>query len=240
MDSTGESTRRRLPGGLRRRWLILVGIVAALAVAVPVAWATFTDVPPSNPFYADINAIQGAGITTGCGGGNFCPLDNITRQAEAAFVHRAAGRIAKKDFPYATVNSGTSAVPTGWSTTLTAGAVAGNGFVKVDGMLEIFGPGSGCPCQIDAKVTVDGADASGWYTEQTIQNGINQMLPITGAIAVGPGVHTIAVRIARTAGSASLTALGTVTAIYAPFGSAGAGALGPAGAAAPQGAQNGG
>src|SRR6266545_156649 len=85
------------PGG--RRWLrrrariVLLGIVAALVVAVPVAWATFGDVPPSNPFYNDINAIQGAGITAGCGGGNFCPTANITRQAEAAFVHRGLGRV---------------------------------------------------------------------------------------------------------------------------------------------------
>src|SRR5262245_64894162 len=84
----------RLPR--RRRRLVLVGIVAVFAIgAVPVAWATFTDVPPANPFYADINAIQGAGITTGCGGGNFCPDDNITRQAEAAFVHRGLPRAAR-------------------------------------------------------------------------------------------------------------------------------------------------
>src|ERR1051326_9493343 len=81
----------RLP---RKRWAFLVAAVAMLAVAVPVAFATFNDVPQSDPFYDDINAIQGAGITSGCGGGNFCPNDNITRQAEAAFVHRAAPRSA--------------------------------------------------------------------------------------------------------------------------------------------------
>jgi predicted RNA-binding protein with TRAM domain len=80
----------------RKRWVLLAAVLGtALAVAVPVAWATFTDVPPGNPFYADINAIQGAGITTGCGGGNFCPNDNITRQAEAAFAHRGLPRTAQ-------------------------------------------------------------------------------------------------------------------------------------------------
>jgi hypothetical protein len=129
------------PGG--RRWLrrrgrvVIVGMVAALAIAaVPAAWATFTDVPPSNPFYADVNAIQGAGITTGCGGGNFCPNDNITRQAEAAFVHRAAGRVAlstdvldndiapSEDFPTDTVVA---------SRSITIGGAAGNvQFAKIE------------------------------------------------------------------------------------------------------------
>src|SRR5436190_7221533 len=79
----------------RKRWIFLVAAVAMLAIVVPVAWATFTDVPPSNPFYNDINAIQGAGITSGCGGGNFCPGDSIQRQAVAAWMHRGEARVAQ-------------------------------------------------------------------------------------------------------------------------------------------------
>ena len=36
-----------------------------------------------------INAIYGAGITTGCGGGNYCPSQNVTRDQMAAFIIRA-------------------------------------------------------------------------------------------------------------------------------------------------------
>src|ERR1051326_1389112 len=83
------NARFKLP---RKRWIVAVAAVAVFAIAVPVAWATFNDVPQSDPFYNDMNAIQGAGITSGCGGGNFCPSANITREAEAAFAHRADGR----------------------------------------------------------------------------------------------------------------------------------------------------
>ena len=91
MDSASKQARRRWYERPSR--IIPILLVMALAIAVPVAWATFIDVPPSNPFYNDINAIQGAGITQGCGGGNFCPTDNIQRQAEAAFVHRGLTRV---------------------------------------------------------------------------------------------------------------------------------------------------
>ena len=37
------------------------------------AAATFGDVSTSHPFFRAIEAFAGSGITTGCGGGNFCP-----------------------------------------------------------------------------------------------------------------------------------------------------------------------
>jgi hypothetical protein len=120
----------------RKRWLVLVAAVATFAIAAPVAFATFFDVPPSNPFYADVNAIQGAGITSGCGGGNFCPGDNITRQAEAAFVHRGSPRIAQS----ATIanivvgpSAGAATDTVVGSVTIDVGGVSGgHQFVKVD------------------------------------------------------------------------------------------------------------
>jgi hypothetical protein len=55
------------------------------------ATATFADVPTSNPFFQYIEAIHAAGITAGCGGGNFCPDQPITRKQEAAFIAKALG-----------------------------------------------------------------------------------------------------------------------------------------------------
>ena len=49
----------------------------------------FADVPPSNPFYAHIEEMAGRGITLGCGGGNFCPSQPVTRAQMAAFLVRA-------------------------------------------------------------------------------------------------------------------------------------------------------
>jgi hypothetical protein len=51
----------------------------------------FTDVPPSNPFYAFIDQMAIKGITLGCGGGNYCPDAVVTRDQMAAFIIRALG-----------------------------------------------------------------------------------------------------------------------------------------------------
>ena len=62
-----------------------------------VAVVTITDDDPATPF-ADsassyflgyINAIFGAGITTGCGSNHYCPSQNVTRDQMAAFLIRA-------------------------------------------------------------------------------------------------------------------------------------------------------
>jgi hypothetical protein len=49
----------------------------------------FADVPSANPFYAFIDEMAVRGITSGCGGGNYCPSQPITRAQMAAFLVRA-------------------------------------------------------------------------------------------------------------------------------------------------------
>lgn len=49
----------------------------------------FTDVPPSNLFFAFIDRLWVRGITVGCGGTNYCPADPVTRGQMAAFLVRA-------------------------------------------------------------------------------------------------------------------------------------------------------
>jgi S-layer homology domain len=76
---------------LSGRRLALIAALVATAIAVPVtvfATVGFNDVPPSNTFYNDINAIAAKGVTTGCGGGNYCPKDYVTREQMAAFMNR--------------------------------------------------------------------------------------------------------------------------------------------------------
>jgi len=53
--------------------------------------ATFADVPTSHPFFRVIEALAASGITQGCGNGNFCPNDPVTRGAMASFLARALG-----------------------------------------------------------------------------------------------------------------------------------------------------
>lgn len=51
----------------------------------------FTDVPGSHLFYDDIVWMQQMGITLGCGGGEYCASDLVTRAQMATFLVRALG-----------------------------------------------------------------------------------------------------------------------------------------------------
>ncbi len=53
--------------------------------------ATFADVPTNHPYFRVIEALAASGITSGCGGGNFCPNGTVTRQEVAKFLVRALG-----------------------------------------------------------------------------------------------------------------------------------------------------
>jgi parallel beta-helix repeat protein len=55
------------------------------------AMQRFTDVPPANPFYSFIERMAVLNITQGCGGGNYCPGQAVTREQMAAFMIRALG-----------------------------------------------------------------------------------------------------------------------------------------------------
>jgi len=53
--------------------------------------AAFSDVPLTHQFYTEISNIAFRQITVGCGGGNYCPNDFVTREQMAAFIIRALG-----------------------------------------------------------------------------------------------------------------------------------------------------
>ena len=52
----------------------------------PACVGVFPDVPCSDIFAAWIEALAAEGITAGCGGGNFCPANPVTRAQMAAFL----------------------------------------------------------------------------------------------------------------------------------------------------------
>jgi len=60
-------------------------------IAPAPATPTFFDVPQTHQFYQGVEALAGSGITGGCGGGNYCPDDFISRGQMAAFLSRAMG-----------------------------------------------------------------------------------------------------------------------------------------------------
>ena len=53
--------------------------------------ASFTDVPMSAQFFAEIEALKASGITLGCTVTEFCPDTTLTRRQMAAFLARALG-----------------------------------------------------------------------------------------------------------------------------------------------------
>ncbi len=55
------------------------------------ATATFADVPTSSSQFRFVEALAAAGITGGCGGGNFCPDAAVTRGQMAVFLSTALG-----------------------------------------------------------------------------------------------------------------------------------------------------
>ena len=57
---------------------------------LPRAWfADFLDVAAASPFHAPVEQMVRDGITSGCGGGNYCPTSSITRAQMAVFLLRA-------------------------------------------------------------------------------------------------------------------------------------------------------
>ncbi|HWP44820.1 MAG TPA: NBR1-Ig-like domain-containing protein, partial [Blastocatellia bacterium] len=66
-------------------------IIKALGVLNPPqpAQQRFADVPPTNLFYSFIEEMAVRGITSGCGGGNYCPSQPVTRAQMAVFLVNA-------------------------------------------------------------------------------------------------------------------------------------------------------
>jgi len=74
----------------------IVGLAGAvvgyqLQVSPAPGTPTFLDVPTNHPFFQFIEALAASGITGGCGGGNYCPDNPVTRGQMAVFLAKALG-----------------------------------------------------------------------------------------------------------------------------------------------------
>jgi hypothetical protein len=68
-----------------------VRVYYSLQVSPAPAVATCSDVPTSHPFFRFIEALAASGITSGCGGGNYCPDAPLTRGQMAVFLSIGLG-----------------------------------------------------------------------------------------------------------------------------------------------------
>ena len=69
-------------------WLSAIVLIFALGPAESRAQQTFADVPPQYWAYQYIESLAASGITGGCGGGNYCPGNNVSRAQMAVFLER--------------------------------------------------------------------------------------------------------------------------------------------------------
>ena len=51
----------------------------------------FADVPASSPFCRWIEELANRGVVTGCGGGNYCPTANVSREQMSVFLAATFG-----------------------------------------------------------------------------------------------------------------------------------------------------
>jgi hypothetical protein len=89
---TRPSSRTRGVSGSIRALATVALVVLGAAIAFPlgvIASHQFSDVPNTNTYHADIDALADSGVTTGCGNGTtFCPSAFVTREQMAAFMNR--------------------------------------------------------------------------------------------------------------------------------------------------------
>jgi hypothetical protein len=62
--------------------------VGATEYAYSVQCDGFADVAGNSPFCASVSWMKNRGVTLGCGGGNYCPDNNVSRLSMAAFMKR--------------------------------------------------------------------------------------------------------------------------------------------------------
>ena len=78
------------PFGVEMQWTTL-RVKYRLQVSPAPGTASFNDVPLGHPQRQFIEALSASGITGGCGGGNYCPDQPVTRGQMAVFLAAALG-----------------------------------------------------------------------------------------------------------------------------------------------------
>jgi hypothetical protein len=240
--------RRRAPSRTRRTMLV-IGLALALVITPAIALAAhqFGDVPNSNPFHTDIAALVNSGVTAGCGGGNYCPKAEVTREQMAAFLNRLGAlapdktpvvnaaklggrsanelvRVARGSTNVSTVLESTE-TPHG-SVSITAPAA---GFVLVTAAPTVQNSGCTNLCYFHHRVrhaqtgshSIDAVDGVAGPPTFWGTAAISWVFPVTA------GTHTFESRLHRPAGGDGtlLAYFNALTALYTPFGSTGGGTL---------------
>ena len=212
--------------GRRIRTWAVRGLLAAIAIAIPATTlaivSPFGDVDPSNTFYNNIVNMANSGITSGCGGGNFCPKDYVTREQMAAFLNRAAPRASTVDFDFPL----STATPTDGAVVASVSVNSLNNeyiFMSAAFYTLTYTDAGTFPCENVYQFFVDGGQVgkNSMYSRQTAQPAQTEVEDVAGQtmVAVGPGSHTVEVRYHDGSGSChTVPGRGNLTAQVTPFG----------------------
>lgn len=215
-------------GSRRRRRMVpqLIGGAVALALLVPVAaFAAFSDVAPSHPFYDEITWMEATGISTGYGDGTYRPAEPVTRQAMSAFMARLfnlqAGLTSiktgangigtdKKDSTWETVDSTTVTVPAGTSARILA-TFSGEGLCNFGEniLVLVFVIRSQCTARINIAgatpappgvvAVMDSDDAA---TDPDVAVDAEGFAMQAASGSLGPGTYTVTAQINTSDGHA--------------------------------------
>ena len=222
-----------------RLLVVLSAAMLGAAIALPlgvIASHQFTDVLNTNSFHGDIDAIADAGITTGCGGGKYCPKDFVTREQMAAFLNRLGAlgpgktpvvNATKVDgFDAASINrfaygqdTGTTALT--WPARLVYGSVTitapASGYVLVNTSVTIFSNTCAADCTVVEYVRhVEGDDLS--IASQAYVGSRYVTLSTTTVFDVAPGPNTFRIELAREEFAEDLYGYwAQITAQFSPF-----------------------
>lgn len=248
----------------RRLALIMVTLTLAMGIPLGIALAAhFGDVPNSHPFHNDIAAIADAGVTSGCGGGDFCPDRNVTRAEMAAFLNRL-GALGPGKPPVANANEvdgldandltrvagdagtiGTTAITATFGSFQDAAEIVinapGSGFVLVNAAIGAQNTAATCAgfvCGIFVRLNNTTTTTVSPYVVVDVHGGThpNATASVSYVFPVSAGNNTIKLQIARASAGQSPTYFSPqLTGIFSPFGSSGGSTLGSSEAAAPGG-----
>jgi hypothetical protein len=184
----------------------MVLVLAAAALAFPLAALAnhqFADVPTSAPYHDDVAALAGAGVTNGCGGGNYCPASAVTRAQMAQFLSRSMSRVAMSSDMIA--GTGQITEDEGFVTvadvTIEVPAVSGTQFVEVYAEAAVGGALTGCgdTCYLQARIrhAADGALSKMSFDRFPEEGVLEQdMIAKAWVFVAEPGEHTYQLQVA--------------------------------------------
>lgn len=175
MESPFQPAVRSAPDRRPIRVTVLVVIALLIGPAIVLANHQFPDVPTGASYHDDVEALVGAGITSGCGGGNYCPGNAVTRGQMAQFLNRGLG-VATSTFDSVPILTFKGFVNT---ITIPAGDLPGGlGYVNVSADLTTFLPVPSllsCPCGVQfliVNVNVkDGSPIGAYVVPEEVVNG---------------------------------------------------------------------